>query len=71
MKTYTVFGKAIVEVSMEIEADSMDEALKMANDSGTYFSNFENSNRISSDDPIEWNYAEETSVCNDRIGQWN
>ena len=60
MKTYTVFGKAIVEVSMEIEANSMDEALKMANDSGTYFSNFENSNRISSDDPIIWNYVEET-----------
>lgn len=62
MKTYTVFGKAIVEVSMEVEANSMDEALKMANESGMYFESFENSNRISSDDPIEWNYAEETAI---------
>jgi len=61
MKLYTVFGKAIVEVSMEIEAENMEEALKTANDSGKYIDSFINSDRISSDDPVEWNYVEETN----------
>lgn len=33
MKTYTVFGKAIVEVSMGIEAENMENALRKANES--------------------------------------
>ena len=63
MKTYTVFGKAVVEVSMEIDAENAEEALKIANDSRKNFDSFIYSNRISSDDPIEWNYVEETNMC--------
>lgn len=62
MKTYTVFGKVVVEVSMEIEADSYKEALKKANESGKTFSSFEYSDRVHSDKPIEWNYVEKTII---------
>ena len=60
MKTYTVFGRAIVEVSMEIEAENMEEALKKANESELHIESFQNSSRIYPvDDPIDWNYVEE------------
>ena len=62
MKTYTVFGKVIVEVSMEIEAKNIEEALKTANESDKTFSSFEYSDRVYSDEPIEWNYVEESII---------
>jgi len=62
MKIYTVFGKVIVEVSMKIEAENLDDALKIANESGKTFSSFEHSGRVYSDEPIEWNYVEETII---------
>ena len=62
MKTYTVFGKAIVQVSMDIEAENMEEALRLANDSVKHFDNFINSDRNVSDDPIVWDRAEETKM---------
>lgn len=60
MGSYTVFGKAVVEISMEIEAESMEDAIKIVNNKGLYIDSFLNSNRIISDEPIEWNYAELT-----------
>lgn len=62
MKTYTVFGKTMVEVSMEIEAENAEEALKKANESGKSFESFAICRQYSSDDPIEWNYVEENVI---------
>ncbi len=62
MKTYTVFGKVMVEVSMEIDAENMEEALKKANESGKNFESFALSREYSSNEPIEWNYVEETTI---------
>lgn len=59
MKTYTVFGKVMVEVSMEIEAENEEEALKKANESCKTFSSFQYSDRIYSDEFIKWDYIEE------------
>ncbi len=62
MKTYTVFGRVMVEVSMEIDAENMEEALKKANESGKSFEGFALSGKYSSDKPIEWNFVEETTI---------
>lgn len=63
METYTVFGNAIVEISMEIEAENKEEAIKKLNEQNLFINSFFGSARISpAYRPIEWNYAEKTDT---------
>lgn len=62
METYTVFGNAIVEISMEIEAENKEEAIKKLNEQNLFINSFFGSARLYADSSIEWNYAEKTGT---------